>query len=75
MAAPDDDVRYQHRFEGRDGLGRAKPLRLGAENGEVMIDGPEHWRPPAGMSDLLFGRKLAAAVMATFELAEKQRGQ
>ena len=74
MATPDDD-RYQHRFAVVDALGRPRRLLIGAEGGELMVDGPSHWRPPKGSSDKLFGRQVTAAITASIELAEKQRGQ
>lgn len=75
MTAPNDDDRYQHRFNVVDAYDRPGVLRIGAELGELMVDGPAHWKPPNGSSDLLFGRQLATAIMSACELAEKQRGQ
>jgi hypothetical protein len=71
----DDDDRYQHRFAVVDAHDRPAVLRIGAEHGRVMVDGPPHWKPPQGSSDLRFGRTVAAALMNVCELAEKQRDQ
>lgn len=71
MATPDDD-RYLHRFDVIDAMGRPGVVRVGAEGGTLMVDGPRHWRAP---SDELFEAAFAGAIVECCRLANAQRRQ